>query len=62
MLAPHRAPAGSSVADALQTNVDAIRAADGVPHINHPNFGWAIADELATVRNNRLSRSPGIRE
>jgi len=46
---------GSSVADALQKNVDAIRAADGVPHINHPNFGWAItADELATVRNNRL--------
>ncbi|MGI8671027.1 MAG: CehA/McbA family metallohydrolase [Luteitalea sp.] len=49
------AQAGTSVVDVLQKNVDAIRAADGVPHINHPNFGWAItADELAAVRNNRL--------
>ena len=33
----------------------AIRAASGVPHINHPNFGWAVtADELAAVENNRL--------
>ena len=47
--------AGSSVPDALQKNVDAIRAADGVPHVNHPNFGWAItADDLASLRNNRL--------
>ncbi len=46
---------GSSVADVLQKNVDAIRAADGIPHINHPNFGWAItADDLAAVKNNRL--------
>ncbi len=46
---------GSSVVDVLQRNVDAIRAADGIPHINHPNFDWAITmDELAQVRNNRL--------
>ena len=46
---------GSSVLQTLQRNVDAIRAANGVPHINHPNFGWAIsADELARVRNTRL--------
>lgn len=46
---------GGSVQETVQRNVDAIRAANGVPHVNHPNFGWAIsADELARVRNNRL--------
>lgn len=46
---------GTSVADVLQKNVDAIRMANGVPHINHPNFGWAItADDLAALRNNTL--------
>jgi hypothetical protein len=46
---------GGSVAEILQKAVDGIRAADGVPHINHPNYGWAItADELALVRNTRL--------
>jgi hypothetical protein len=50
------APArGTSVVDVLQQNVDAIRKAFGVPHINHPNFGWAITGaELGAVRNNRL--------
>lgn len=46
---------GASVVDAIQRNVDAIRAADGVPHINHPNFRWAITpDDLAQVHDNRL--------
>jgi hypothetical protein len=46
---------GTSVADVLQRDVDAIRQAKGVPHINHPNFGWAITrEELQQVRNNRL--------
>ena len=46
---------GASVSDVLQKNVDAIRAANGVPHINHPNFGWAIgAEDLAAVRNTNL--------
>ncbi len=46
---------GSSVVDAVQRNVDAIRAAGGVPSINHPNFGWAIsADDLARVKNTKL--------
>lgn len=46
---------GGSVLETVQRNVDAIRAANGVPHINHPNFGWSIsADELARVQNNRL--------
>jgi hypothetical protein len=46
---------GRSVPDVLQRNVDAIREARGVPHINHPNFGWAIAaDDLKQVHNDRL--------
>jgi len=46
---------GSSVVDVLQRNVDAIRRASGVPHINHPSFRWSItAPELQQVRNNRL--------
>lgn len=46
---------GASVVEVLQKNVDAIRAVDGVPHINHPNFQWAISpEELGAVRNNKL--------
>src|SRR5262245_31639973 len=46
---------GASVVEVLQRNVDAIRAAAAVPHINHPNFRWSVtADELRQVRNNKL--------
>ena len=46
---------GSSLLEVVRRNVDAIRAANGVPHINHPNFRWSITvDELRQVRNNRL--------
>jgi len=46
---------GTSVVDTLQRNVNAIRQAQGVPHINHPNFGWAVtAEELRQVENNKL--------
>ena len=46
---------GSSVLDVVQRTVDAIRRADGIPHVNHPNFGWAItADELKAVRDDKL--------
>jgi len=46
---------GQSVVEVLQRSVDAIRAAQGVPHINHPNFRWAITtDELRQVKNNKL--------
>lgn len=39
----------------IQSNVDAVREVAGVPHINHPNFGWALPQEiLAQVSNNRL--------
>ena len=46
---------GSSVLETLQRNIDGIRAASGVPHINHPNFRWAITTEdLKQVQNTRL--------
>lgn len=46
---------GTSVLDTLQRNVDAIRRAEGVPHVNHPNFGWAITPgELAALERYRL--------
>ena len=46
---------GTSVLDTLNRNVAAIRGAGGIPHVNHPNYGWAITrDELQHVRNNRL--------
>jgi hypothetical protein len=39
----------------IQANVDAVREVEGVPHINHPNFGWAFgAEELAQVEGDRL--------
>ena len=46
---------GATVLEVMQRTVDAIRKADGVPHINHPNFGWAItANELQAVEHTRL--------
>jgi len=46
---------GQTVVDVLQRSVDAIRSVNGVPAINHPNFGWAITpDQLAQVKNNTL--------
>ncbi len=45
----------STLLGTVQKNVDAVRAADGVPHINHPNFGWAISkDVLWKVNNDKL--------
>ena len=46
---------GTSVAETIQRNVDAIRGVGGIPHINHPNFGWAIsAEDLARVSRTKL--------
>jgi hypothetical protein len=46
---------GSSVVDVLQRDVDAIRGAGGIPHINHPYFRWAVtAAELGAVKNTKL--------
>jgi hypothetical protein len=45
----------STLVGTIQRNVDAIRDIAGVPHINHPNFGWALDHRtLAQVRNDRL--------
>ena len=52
---PIGAQKGTSVPDILQRSVDAIRAQDAVPHINHPNFNWSITPEqLRSVRANKL--------
>jgi hypothetical protein len=46
---------GDSVASTIQNNVNAIRKVEGVPHVNHPNFHWAIgANDLKSVKNYRL--------
>lgn len=46
---------GNSVSEVIQRNVDVIRAANGVPHLNHPNFGWAVtAADIKRVRNDKL--------
>jgi endoglucanase len=46
---------GSEVAETLQRNVDRVRAEDAVPHVNHPNFGWALtAADLLRVSRYRL--------
>jgi hypothetical protein len=46
---------GASVASVIQNNVNAIRGFEGVPHVNHPNFHWAIgANDLKSVKNLRL--------
>ena len=45
----------ASVVAAAQENVDGIRKASGVPHINHPNFTWAMTpEELQKVERTRL--------
>ena len=52
---------GTSVVDVIQRNVDAVlaqRRRTGepmIPHVNHPNFGWAItAEELMQVRGEKF--------
>jgi len=46
---------GLSVTSVIQNNIDAIRRVDGVPHVNHPNFHWAIsANDLKSIKNLRL--------
>lgn len=46
---------GKSVVDVMQRNVNAIRTARGIPHVNHPNFHWSItADDLMQLQNSKL--------
>jgi hypothetical protein len=54
---PHvlEAQKDSSLLGTIQKNVDEVRSVDGAPHINHPNFGWAIDQEtLLRVQRYRL--------
>ncbi len=45
----------STLLETIQKNVDAVRAVGGIPHINHPNFGWAIdKGTLLQVRRDKL--------
>jgi len=46
---------GHTVSDVLQRDIDAIRKAGGVPHVNHPNYQWAITgDDLLRVERFKL--------
>jgi predicted metal-dependent phosphoesterase TrpH len=39
----------------IQRNVDAVRAVNGVPHINHPNYRWSFSHrELLQINNDKL--------
>lgn len=49
---PNRLP---GAVETLQKNIDDVRAAGGVPQLNHPNFGWALtANEIKKLKNVRL--------
>jgi hypothetical protein len=63
---------GGTVAECIQRNIDAVlaqREKTGLPmfpHINHPNFGWAMtAEDLAPVRGEQFfevhNGHPGVR-
>jgi hypothetical protein len=52
---------GSNVVDVIQKNIDAVLAQERetgrpmLPHVNHPNFRWAItAEELMRVRGGQF--------
>lgn len=47
-----QAAEGTDVLTVLQQNCDRVRAAGGVPQINHPNYHWALTPEImAEVEN-----------
>jgi hypothetical protein len=46
---------GRDAVETLQRNVDRVRDAGAVPHVNHPNFRWALtAADLLLVSRYRL--------
>jgi hypothetical protein len=56
---------GATVQEILSRDARAVRAAGGVPHINHPNFGWALsAEQIAAAAEARhfeiWSGHPGV--
>lgn len=45
---------GVSVRDVLQRCIDRINEGGALPHVNHPNFNWALtADDLYALKNVR---------
>lgn len=41
--------------ESLQKNIDNVRAAGGIPQLNHPNFGWALSSaEIKQLKGLRL--------
>jgi hypothetical protein len=49
---PHE---GASAVETIQNNVGAVRDAEGVPQINHPNYKWSItADDLKQITDCKL--------
>lgn len=42
LVEPHKS---TSIAETLQGNIDGVRDAAGVPHINHPNHTWSLTTE-----------------
>jgi hypothetical protein len=47
--------ADTSAAATIQRTVDSVRAAGGIPQINHPNFGWALTEnDLMQVKRANL--------
>ncbi len=41
-----------TVVEILQRNIECVRAAGGIPLVNHPNFGWALtANDIAALNN-----------
>ena len=56
---------GPTIPEILSRDARAVRAAGGVPHINHPNFGWALsAEQIAAASDARhfeiWSGHPGV--
>jgi hypothetical protein len=48
-------PRADTIALALQREVDAARAAGGIPQVNHPNYRWAFTDvEMRAVLGSYL--------
>lgn len=49
------APKDSTLLGTVQKTIDAIRAENAIPHINHPNFLWSVdTATLFRVRNDKL--------
>lgn len=43
---------GKSVLEGLQTAIDAVRTAGGVPVINHPNYNWRLTSSIIEATSN----------